>query len=386
MKENLRRKIENRIKVGYDLTWFPKNKTGVAFYIERLIRTLYEKYNATIDIYLFVNKYSAKEFENLGDITVCYVRGPLRLQYLYSQYYLNRIINKFSLDVVHYPFYTYYGKTNAKKVYTVLDLYYLYDNNCLPNRRSAYYWIHMFIRNLINADFITAISENTKKDILKFVPSISKNKIDVIYPIINENYKELSDLTQKEKLAKKYSLYKPYILSVGDSSVKRRNIGQLISGYKRAVDLGYNLDLVLVGITKDKNKIIKNGIHNRIHIMSYIHENDLVLLHQCAKYCIVPSLYEGFSYPAVQSMKCDVPVIISNNSCFSEVVGSAGIYIQTPFDDLKITEALIKSKNEEVYHKLVRNCKKESEKFDTDMLITNYYNFYKKVSNENWRT
>jgi glycosyltransferase involved in cell wall biosynthesis len=104
-------------------------------------------------------------------------------------------------------------------------------------------------------------------------------------------------------------------------------------------------------------------------------------LHQCAKYCIVPSLYEGFSYPVVQSIKCSVPVIISNNSCLNEVAGTAGIYIESPFDSLKISESLMKSNNEELYLMLTENCKGQREKFNTDMLINGYFNMYRDLIN-----
>jgi hypothetical protein len=35
-----------------------------------------------------------------------------------------------------------------------------------------------------------------------------------------------------------------------------------------------------------------------------------------------------------------------------------------------------------IYRLLIRNCRKESKKFDTDKLISRYYSFYKKVSHK----
>ena len=240
------------------------------------------------------------------------------------------------------------------------------------------------MKNLKNADLIVSISESTKNDIIKFIPNINKSKINVLYPIVDERYRPLLNLSRRKETINKFNLNRPYLLSIGDSTVKRKNIRQLIIGYKKAVDLGYIFDLVLVGIFNDRElRILINEykMTDKVHIFGYTHENDMVLLHQCAKYCIVPSLYEGFSYPVVQSIKCCVPVIISNNSCFNEVAGKAGIYIESPFDSLKITEALMKSNNEDLYLMLTEICKRQREKFNTDILINSYFNMYRDLIN-----
>jgi len=374
----------NKIKLGFDLTWFPKYKTGAAFYAERLISKIYEKYNDKIEIHLFVNKYSNMAFNSYIEIKLHYVMGPLKLWQFFAQFYLNKMINRVQLDIIHFPYYAYFGKINAKIIITILDLYYMYDKNCLPNKRSIFYWVHIFIKNIKKADLVVPISENTKKDIINFVPSINKSKISVQYPIVDDSYMPIPDLNRSKEIINKFNFHHPFLLSIGDSTVKRRNIIQLIIGYKRAVDLGYNLDLVLVGTINDKEiKDLTNeyGLENKVRILGYTDEDDLVLLHQCAKYCIVPSLYEGFSYPVVQSVKCGVPVIISNNSCFHEVAGKAGLYIERPFNNRKITETLMRSNDEKLYLTLKENCKVQREKFNTDILIAGYFNMYRDLIN-----
>jgi len=284
-----------------------------------------------------------------------------------------------NLDIIHFPFYGYYGKTNAKKIITVLDMYYMYDNKCLPNNRSTFYWINIFRRNLASADLVLAISENTKRDILRFAPGIMSDNIRVLFPIIDDKYLPLKDLSKKKEFMKKHNLYGPYLLSIGDSTVKRRNIEQLIKGFNMALEVGYTANLVLVGITDGDNVkalIDKYNIAKHVRLIGYFPEEELILLHQCAKYCIVPSLYEGFSYPVAQSIKCGIPVIISNNSCLGEVAGKAGIYIEKPFDSEKIKEVLLMSENEELYIELTEYCKKQSEEFNSNKLVTGYFNMY----------
>jgi glycosyltransferase involved in cell wall biosynthesis len=38
----------------------------------------------------------------------------------------------------------------------------------------------------------------------------------------------------------------------------------------------------------------------------------------------VPSLYEGFSLPAVEAMSCEVPLVVTDTGALPEVVGPSG--------------------------------------------------------------
>jgi glycosyltransferase involved in cell wall biosynthesis len=63
-------------------------------------------------------------------------------------------------------------------------------------------------------------------------------------------------------------------------------------------------------------------------------EADLALLIRGASLAVVPSLYEGFSLPMVESMACGVPTIASQTSCLPEISGNALAY----FDPLAVED------------------------------------------------
>lgn len=88
------------------------------------------------------------------------------------------------------------------------------------------------------------------------------------------------------------------------------------------------------------NKLIdKLGIREKIFFAGTASSDDLVSLYCRSSIAIVPSVYEGFGFPAGEAMACGVPVISSDGGALPEVVGDAGIVV--PSRDAKsLAEAI----------------------------------------------
>jgi glycosyltransferase involved in cell wall biosynthesis len=69
-------------------------------------------------------------------------------------------------------------------------------------------------------------------------------------------------------------------------------------------------------------------------------ESDLVALLQRATVTAIPSLYEGFSLPAVEAMACGTPLVTTDAGALPEVVGTqAGLRVRAGDVD-ELTAAL----------------------------------------------
>jgi glycosyltransferase involved in cell wall biosynthesis len=78
---------------------------------------------------------------------------------------------------------------------------------------------------------------------------------------------------------------------------------------------------------------------DRVRFVSGISDNDLAELIASAEIAVVPSLYEGFSLPAVEHMASGTPLIASRTGALPEVVGDAAMLV-TPGDPEELAAAL----------------------------------------------
>jgi glycosyltransferase involved in cell wall biosynthesis len=67
------------------------------------------------------------------------------------------------------------------------------------------------------------------------------------------------------------------------------------------------------------------GLSDAIMFESAVSHDRMVELYGQATVAVVPSLYEGFSLPAVEAMACGVPLVTTTGGALPEVVGEDGI-------------------------------------------------------------
>lgn len=86
--------------------------------------------------------------------------------------------------------------------------------------------------------------------------------------------------------------------------------------------------LVVIGRLKDGSGvpalIDALGLDGAVEFVSGVSDERIVELYAQAQVAVVPSLYEGFSLPAVEAMACAVPVVATTGGALPEVVGRDG--------------------------------------------------------------
>ncbi len=87
-------------------------------------------------------------------------------------------------------------------------------------------------------------------------------------------------------------------------------------------------DLVLTGKGADSPGIRaaarRYGVEDAIRFAGRVDKLELVGLYAESQVAVVPSLYEGFSFPAVEAMSCGVPLVATTGGALPEVAGGSG--------------------------------------------------------------
>ena len=371
------------MKIAIDATIIRKENTGTGFYIINLINGL-AKIKDGNDYYIFMNNELSKEFFNFENNNFHIINKNFknRIFRVIWQFFLFPFeLKKLKVRVLHSPNYiTPLFKLGFKVIVTIHDLtFYLFPEKFTVTKRLLFkYMLPLFIKI---SDKIIAVSNNTKKDILKFF-KISESKVIVTFESYPEYYTYNND-SNDQNILTKYGIGSKYLLFVGMIE-PRKNILSILKSFKE-IDSDLELDLVIAGkkgwyykeIELYLEKLLRIGIKNKIIFTGYVSEPELKYLYQNAFIFIYPSIYEGFGIPPLQAMACKVPVITSNLSSLPEVVGDAAIMVN-PYDINKISEAIRTLYNDlDKRSELVNKGVIQSKKFSLENFAKNTIDVYR---------
>jgi len=93
-----------------------------------------------------------------------------------------------------------------------------------------------------------------------------------------------------------------------------------------------DVELVMVGRPKEDGPVARLidqlSIGDRVRFVTGVSDAALAALLGSAEVVVVPSLYEGFSIPAVEAMACATPVVASRAGALPEVIGDCGVLVK----------------------------------------------------------
>jgi glycosyltransferase involved in cell wall biosynthesis len=204
-------------------------------------------------------------------------------------------------------------------------------------------------------DMVIAVSETTKKDLLKLT-KIPEQKITVVYEGVGSEFKKLPE-EQVEDFRKKYNLPQKFVLALGGIG-ERKNLTRIKKAAK-------NYELVISGET-----------------IPYVSNDDLPLLYNAATVLMYTTLYEGFGLPIVEAMACETAVLTSDLEIHKEIAGKDNaIFVDPDNVDEMAKELEILMEHDDIRKDIAGNGVLQASKFKWDIAAQKTAEVYRKLLN-----
>lgn len=333
---------------------FVKNKTGIEEYSYQVIKHLREFLKAQQVILYLDSRVNKKEYINF-DLPVYWKIKFLRAPKFWTQFRLSIEMLFRGPDILFVPAHTVPLIHPKNTIVTIHGLEYEF----CPKAYSPFERMYMrwSIRKSCQwASQVIAVSENTKKDLIKLY-GVPNKKIRVIYEGYSNDNLQFSIFSFQKNSKSKNTEYEilntKYLLFIGRLE-ERKNICGIVEAFemlKRKYNISHKLILVGkfgYGGEKIKNKINSSEYKNDIILTGYVSEEDKFYLMANADAFLFPTFYEGFGLPILEAQSVGVPVVTSNISSMPEVAGSGAVFID-PQNSEEISQAVYQLISEESY-------------------------------------
>ena len=118
------------------------------------------------------------------------------------------------------------------------------------------------------------------------------------------------------------------IMTTASADVAMKGLTHLLEAVAKVRTERPEVELVVVGRPVSEGPVARTldrlALHDAVSFVSGVSDERIVELYAEAEVAVVPSLYEGFSLPAVEAMACGVPLVATTGGALPEVVGTDG--------------------------------------------------------------
>jgi glycosyltransferase involved in cell wall biosynthesis len=382
------------MKIAFDLTQIPPNKTGIGIYAVNLVREIAAMdltamgisclFFAQDDDHEWKELINGKDGCRLIPINSRIFR-KLPLRFYFEQVILPRQCKKFQVDTIYSFHYTMPYFSRIKRVVTIPDMtFYLFPH--LHEKVKRLYFKSLIPFSLRRSTGVVTISQSAKADMLKRFSYLAEEKVSVIHLGVNASGKGTADHLHSLGIeAGKYFLY------LGTLE-PRKNITAIIDAFYRLIDSGKLIQsdpentfkLVIAGgkgwfYDEIFSRVKQYRLESRVIFPGYVPEELKQSLLTHAFGFVYPSFYEGFGLPVLEAMVKGVPVITGNISSLPEVAGDAALLIDPQNLDELVDAMHILLSQPERYHRLSEKGIQRARAFSWKLTAENTLNLIRNL-------
>ena len=384
------------MRIGFDAKRAAQNATGLGNYSRFVIRILNNFFPDDEQVLYVPNPKKTQHLDkatvngNDNDINcknVTKIRFPQRiwkrLRSLWRVWGITSDLKRDRIDIFHglsneLPLNI--RKAKCRSVVTIHDLIFLH----YP---KYYHWIDRkiydfkFRRACSNADRVIAVSEFTKREIMKYYGT-PEAKIDVVYQGCDPAFSAPIGNEKLDEVARRYSLPQQFILYVG--SIEERKNLMLVAKAIASRPSAFSHKIVAVGkrtpyVDEIRDYLEANGIADRMLFFHKVPFADLPSFYRLADAFVYPSRIEGFGIPMLEAISSGLPAIGCTGSCLEEAGGPHCIYVD-PDDAQAMSAALCRVvSDKEMRETMIREGYKYARNFTDEVLAGKVHETYSSI-------
>lgn len=339
------------MKIGIDCRFW--SQTGVGRYTKNLVYEL-AKIDKNNEYVLFVRPEDLGEVKSsivnrhpfdrtqddpeqsrMGQWSI--VKANIRWHSIAEQILFSRVLNKYKLDLVHFPYFSHPIFYNKPFVVTIHDLII----NHFPTGKASTLPSSVYLFKLLAYQRVLSHAVRRSKKIivpLEFVKNDLIRTLNVPRGKIEVTPEGFDPQIKESKLdAIRYTLPAKYFLYVGNA-YPHKNLVKLIEGFYKAKVKDTNL--IFVGKDDYFYKQLEKEKFPNLIFLHNVSDSELYHLYSNSNAAVSASLMEGFGLLPLEAFGCGTIAVISNIPAFKEVCDENAIYFN-PQDADDIAKKLI---------------------------------------------
>lgn len=262
------------------------------------------------------------------------------------------LVKKYDINIIHSPFQFNIKKEGVKSITTLHDVQELYFPEFFTSTQRAQRAVN-YKKAIDEADVVIVSYSHVKEDIIKYFNK-PVEKIHTILLDMQKLWFEKIENIDYIKLQEKYKLPSKFILYPA-ATWKHKNHLKLIEAIRYlnnpeiqlicTGNLTENFDNNILPIINEYN------LSNQISFLGIVSDEELLKLYKTCRAVVVPTLYEAGSFPLMESILLNVPVICSSVTSLPETINDEN-FIFDPRSTEDMAKKIEKIWSDELYREL----------------------------------